>query len=83
MTTDYLGILQEGITYPIQFNFSKRNYVTVDSSGDCGIIYCLKPDDVHEVAHNLTHEAINKPRLSIIYGKGLDKVQRKESLQDW
>ena len=51
--------------------------------GDCGIIYCLKPGDVHEVAHNLTHEAVNKPRLSITYRKGLDKAQRKESLQDW
>ena len=81
---------RNNISYSVQF-FKKKasslkyiqNYVTVDSSGDCGIIYCLKPGDVHEVAHDLTHEAVNKPRLSITYGKGLDKGQRKESLQDW
>ena len=43
--------------------------MTVDSCGDCGIDYC---HDVHEVAHKLTHEAVNKPQLSITYGKGLD-----------
>ena len=81
---------RNNISYSVQFFRKKasslkyiQNYVTVDSSGDCGIIYCLKPGDVHEVAHNLTHEAVNKPRLSITYGKGLDKAQRKESLLDW
>ena len=36
-----------------------------------------------KVAHNLTHEAVKKPRLPITYGKGLAKAQRKESLQNW
>ena len=84
MNTDYLGILTEGITYPIQSSFIQKESlsVAVDSSEDCVIIYLINPGNIHKVAHNLTHEAVNKPRLSITYGKSLDKAQRREGLHD-